>query len=125
LVLDPRPTIRAILEDLDDGVSVGWIARRFHHTFVMMLSEAACTVAEETGLDTVLLSGGTFQNRLVLEGVVADLQKRGLRPVWHRGLSPNDSSICVGQVAVAAAMVGEAATADTYAGRGREDRGCA
>jgi len=104
-VLDPRPGLRRIIGDMHAEVPIEHIAARFHATFVAMLADAAGWAAARTGLDTVALSGGTFQNRLVLEGTVGALRALDLRAVWHRGLSPNDSALSVGQVAVAGAAM--------------------
>ncbi len=109
LVIDPRPTFRAIVEQLGDGAGKEIkqiVAARFHVTFVEMLARAARWACERTGIEQVALSGGTFQNRFVLERLVRRLEAEGLKPLWHRQLSPNDSAIAVGQVAVAAARLG-------------------
>ena len=58
--------------------------------------------AERRGLDDVVLSGGVFQNRLLLEGVVPALSARGLRPLLPLRLPANDGAIAYGQAAIAA-----------------------
>ena len=65
---------------------------------------AACArLAERHGLDLVVLSGGVFQNRLLLERTWELLAERGLRVLVPRLLPPNDGGIAYGQAAIAAA----------------------
>jgi hydrogenase maturation protein HypF len=61
------------------------------------------TIASEHGLDTVVLSGGVFQNRLLLEAVAASVAERGFRVLVPERLPPNDGGISYGQAAVVAA----------------------
>lgn len=121
IVLDPRPMFGGICGDLSAGAPIEQVAARFHATFAAMLVAAAEAAARASGLDTVVLSGGTFQNRLLLEQTVERLRAAGLRPVWHSDLSPNDSGLCVGQVAVAAARLSRRGITESVgeqAGRG-------
>ncbi|MGH2930859.1 MAG: hypothetical protein ACRDL8_21825, partial [Solirubrobacteraceae bacterium] len=67
----------------------------------------ACTrVAVARGVDLVVLSGGVFQNRRLLEAVAAGLKARGLRAITPSLLPANDGGISFGQVAVAAHQLG-------------------
>jgi hydrogenase maturation protein HypF len=97
--LDPRPAIRAIARDAAAGVPVGVIAARFHHG----LAEATARACLDAGLDVVVLSGGVFQNRVLLERTTALLRKAGARVLIPRRLPPGDGGIAYGQAAVAAA----------------------
>jgi hydrogenase maturation protein HypF len=106
IVLNPRPTFMAILADLDAGVPVPVISARFHQTIAQATSEAVVIAAERAGLDTAVLSGGVFQNRLLLRLTAAALEDAGLRVLTPRLLPPNDGQIAYGQVAVAAAQLG-------------------
>lgn len=103
LEIDPRPTFRAIVDGLDGGMDRGRIAGRFHATFVAMLADAAERVANERGIELVALSGGTFQNRIVLEDLMSELEHRNLRPIIHRSTPPGDGCLALGQAAVALA----------------------
>ncbi|HEV7882449.1 MAG TPA: carbamoyltransferase HypF [Solirubrobacteraceae bacterium] len=105
IVLNPRPTFIAILSDLDAGVPVATISARFHQTIAQATSEALVIAAERAGLDTAVLSGGVFQNRLLLRLTAAALEEAGLRVLTPRLLPPNDGQIAYGQVAVAAAQL--------------------
>jgi hydrogenase maturation protein HypF len=119
LVIDPRPIFRALCTELERGAPPHELAARFHWTFAHLLAQALSWSATQTGLTKVALSGGTFQNRLLLEALVTLLQAQGFEPVWHRALSPNDSSLGVGQAAVAAAQLHAAPRARTAKRRAR------
>ncbi len=107
LVLDPRPAIRALLADLDMGVAVGTVAARFHRGLASAAAAAAQRACGARALDTVVLSGGVFQNRLLLESARRELEESGLRTLVPVALPPNDGGISYGQVAVAAARLGQ------------------
>jgi len=103
LVLDPRETIRAVARDAARGIAVGAIGGRFHRALAGAVVAAAEILAQRTGGLTVVLSGGVFQNRLLLESVARGLEATGLRPLVPRRLPANDGGISYGQAAVAAA----------------------
>ncbi len=100
LVIDWEPTIRSILADRAAGASVGYISARFHNG----LAEMAVAVARD--LDTskrmpVVLTGGCFQNRLLLERVAARLLDAGFRVYNQQETPPGDGGIALGQIFVA------------------------
>jgi hydrogenase maturation protein HypF len=99
LVLDWRPLVEAVLADRRRRTSVSVIAARFHNA----LAEGIERVARRVGETVVALSGGCFQNRLLLERVLARLEAAGLRVLLHRHVPPGDGGISLGQIAVAAA----------------------
>ncbi|MFN8496827.1 MAG: hypothetical protein U0641_03155 [Anaerolineae bacterium] len=101
VVLDWRPMIAAIVADIGGGVAPAVIAARFHNALVA----AATRVATGVGEPRVALSGGCFQNRLLVQRMVAALSAAGLDVVQHRQVPPNDGGISLGQVAVAAAQL--------------------
>jgi hydrogenase maturation protein HypF len=103
MVIDARPTIRAIAADLErEPAAAPVVAARFHVTIAAATAEAAGRLAERRGLGDVVLSGGVFQNRLLLQGVVPALAARGLRPLLPLRLPANDGGIAYGQAAIAA-----------------------
>ena len=79
------------------------VAARFHNSLAGATAAACARVAEARGLGTVVLSGGVFQNRLLLERTSAALRDAGLEVLIPLRLPPNDGGISYGQVAVAAA----------------------
>ncbi len=97
IIVDWEPIIRGILKDRDSGLDPGLISAKFHNT----LSEVVVRISEEIGERQVLLSGGCFQNRYLLERTCAVLERAGFRPVVHCYLPANDGGIAPGQVLAA------------------------
>lgn len=87
------------------GADAAAIARRFHEELARRLAAAAARAARELGCADVALSGGCFQNRLLLDLVCGELEAAGLEPLRHRRVPPNDGGLAVGQAAVAAARL--------------------
>jgi hydrogenase maturation protein HypF len=95
--------LHGVIEDLAAGIAPGVIAARFHHG-VAALIEAGCLLTRDrSGLDTVALSGGVFQNQLLLRAAVSRLEGRGFRVLVHSRIPCNDGGISLGQAVVAAA----------------------
>ncbi|RLC62918.1 MAG: carbamoyltransferase HypF, partial [Chloroflexota bacterium] len=101
IVIRLRELFEALLTDLGDGVSVGKMAYRFHVTVAEMMRVVCERIARETGLRTVALSGGCFQNRLLLALVVPRLRDAGFRVLLHRQVPCNDGGISLGQAVIA------------------------
>jgi hydrogenase maturation protein HypF len=96
--------VRAVVADVRAGVEPGVISARFHNGLADVLAAAAVRAAGDTGHDTVALSGGVFQNLLLLDGLSRRLAAAGLRVLTHSRVSCNDGAISLGQVAVVAAL---------------------
>jgi hydrogenase maturation protein HypF len=96
--MDWQPMIQQILHELKENVPMAEMAAAFHNT----LAEMIVTVAQRAGLPAVVLTGGCFQNRLLLERTVARLRQHDLRPYWHQRIPPNDGGIAAGQILGAA-----------------------
>jgi hydrogenase maturation protein HypF len=94
-VLDWKPMIRAILDDVSAGVARGMVATRFHNTLASMIVAAAVRVGEPR----VVLTGGCFQNRALTERAVMALVAAGFKPYWHQRVPPNDGGLALGQIA--------------------------
>ncbi len=103
--MDVLPMIRAIVQDLERGQTTPSIAWRFHISLVEMLAEVSREVRQQTGLDTIALSGGVFQNRLLLELLMARLRAMEFCVYTNRRVPPNDGGISLGQAAIAAARL--------------------
>ena len=93
-VLDWQPMIEQIIVDFTQDVPLGVIAAKFHHT----LAALVVAVAREQCLPRVVLTGGCFQNRVLLELCVHRLRAEGFEPYWHRRIPPNDGGIALGQI---------------------------
>ena len=103
LVLDPRRALREVVADLASGTPVPAVAARFHATLARATTDALVALAGGTGVELAVLSGGVFQNRLLLELVARATRAAGLQVLIPSRLPPNDGGISFGQVAVAVA----------------------
>ncbi len=95
--------VRCVVSDLDAGVPPGRVSMRMHRGVAAIIADGCELARERTGLSTVALSGGVFQNVLLVGLAVDALRQRGFRVLTHHRVAPNDSGISLGQVAVAAA----------------------
>lgn len=98
------PLWRAVLEDLASGTDRAIIAARFHRGVVAGLVSTACKLVNSHRIDTVVLSGGVFQNRLLLDGVGAALAQSGINILVPRWLPANDGGLAVGQALIGAVI---------------------
>ena len=103
LRFDWRPLIRAMVKERDAGVPVGKIAARFHNTLIDMAVEAARRASEESGVTTVALSGGSFQNRYLLRRLPTRLREAGFTVLLHSRVACSDEGLSLGQTMVAEA----------------------
>jgi len=100
-VLDPSPLVAALTRDHAAGMDSALLAAAFHESFGRAAAALAAGVASDAGLDTVVLTGGVFQNALLTEVVESALTAFGLRVLVHSLVPPNDGGISVGQAAIA------------------------
>ncbi|WP_296702118.1 carbamoyltransferase HypF [Thiocapsa sp. UBA6158] len=104
-VLDPAPLWEALLADLSRGRPPEEIAAAFHVGLATALGTLALDLASRHGVSTVALSGGVFQNRLLLESVTSRLEADGFRVLLQRQVPANDGGLSLGQAAVGAARI--------------------
>ncbi|HYB15711.1 MAG TPA: carbamoyltransferase HypF, partial [Streptosporangiaceae bacterium] len=95
--------VRAAAEDFAAGIPRQVVAARFHHGVAALIEAGCLLLRERHGLGTVALSGGVFQNLLVLHDTVARLEARGFRVLVHSRVPCNDGGISLGQAVIAAA----------------------
>ena len=95
---------RAAVEAIQQGAPPARIAARFHATVIAGLRQMVHAVREETGIHAVALSGGCFQNRLLLEGLAQTLQADGFTVYTHHQVPPNDGGLSLGQAVIAASI---------------------
>ncbi len=104
-VVDPRVLVTEIVRDLEAGVDVAVVAGGFHRWVADMITDVSSAIRERTGLETVALSGGVFQNRLLVELVSPVLANAGFEVLHHRQVPPNDGGISLGQAAIGRAVL--------------------
>ena len=102
-VIDWRPLLGALLADLRSGAGKERMAARFHAAVGAAIRQTVERIAAETGLRTVALSGGCFQNRLLLTETTHGLEESGFQVLTHRQVPANDGGVALGQAAVAGA----------------------
>jgi hydrogenase maturation protein HypF len=101
LCLDFSAAIRAITKEILEGVRPEEISCVFHQTLVSSFVDMAGRIGKNTGLNRVALSGGCFQNRILLEGCISALQANNFEVFWHSLVPTNDGGISLGQAVCA------------------------
>jgi len=102
-VLSFGPMIREIVLDIEKGVDKGRISAMFHNTVALGVCATCEEIRSQEGISRIVLSGGVFQNELLLKLVTERLCKRGFEVYSHFLLPPNDACLALGQAAVALA----------------------
>lgn len=97
-VVDPAPVLAAIVTDLRAGATPAMVGARFHRAVAALVVELAGL--DEAGDRAVALSGGVFQNALLLQLTLDALRGRGFRVITHRHVPPNDGGLALGQLLV-------------------------
>ncbi len=100
-VVDCVPVIKAIVRDIKKGVLKTTIAAKFHHTLAGIVCRICKELRLKKGTNKVALSGGVFQNRLLLEGVEKRLRMDGFTVYRHSKVPCNDGGISLGQAVIA------------------------
>jgi hydrogenase maturation protein HypF len=98
--IDPAPVLRSMIDELRQGCPIGPMAAGFHMAVARLVAESAARLRELTGIGRVALSGGVFQNVLLVRLTREALEAQGLRVLTHRLVPPNDGGLALGQAAV-------------------------
>ncbi len=100
--IDMKPLLVSILADINQGVKTPEIAGKFHNTIAQMSLEIALELQENETITNFVLSGGVWQNQLLLKKTVDLMKQHGLQPLIHRQTPPNDGCVAFGQAMIAA-----------------------
>ena len=103
LILHGAELVRLVAEEFHVNRQSPIVAARFHNTLVRAIVEVCGMIRTSHGISAVALSGGVFQNQLLLSRAVGQLSNRGFRVLTHRRVPMNDGGVSLGQVAIAAA----------------------
>ncbi|MBE9148267.1 carbamoyltransferase HypF [Coleofasciculus sp. LEGE 07092] len=103
--LEPRPMWQALLNDLQQTVSKAEIGAKFHSGLASAIAIIVDQLRPQTVSDRVVLTGGVFQNRILLAQVTNRLEAMGIEVLTHRLVPPNDGGISLGQAVIAAAQL--------------------
>jgi len=93
----------AVLADLKCGTDKARIAARIHHSLIAATVELLSELSRQTGIDRIALSGGVFQNCLLLEAVSGELRRYGKTVLSPQRYPMNDGGLALGQAVIAAA----------------------
>jgi len=104
-LFDPGPLLIALLADLRSGVPVPILSARFHNGVADLARDICLLAREETGIATVVLSGGVFQNATLLRAAAERLRRARFVVLTHQLVPPNDGGLALGQAAIAACTV--------------------
>jgi len=110
LVYDPRPTLAALLDGVSRGRSAGSLAAGFQRAITVVTTARLHDARERTGVRTVCLSGGVFQNRRLASDLLRGLASDGFEVFINRQVPVNDGGVSYGQAAVAAARLASGST---------------
>jgi hydrogenase maturation protein HypF len=101
MVLDPMEIVRGVVEDLIRGRSPSRISGKFHRTVARLVVETCKSIRLKTGLERAVMSGGVFQNVLLLALVFEGLKEIGFDVYTHHLVPTNDGGISLGQAVIA------------------------
>ncbi len=99
-IIRVSPMIQEIVSVLQQGMPVKEISQRFHRTLINCFCDSIEKASEVTGITTVALSGGVFQNELLFETMHQELQRSGYQVLTHRHVPSNDGGISLGQAVI-------------------------
>ncbi|MCF8110841.1 MAG: carbamoyltransferase HypF [Desulfobacteraceae bacterium] len=99
------PIIAGVVKDSEKRISCRQISTRFHQTLINLFSDLCVRIRGQNGLNRVVLSGGVFQNVILLKGLMRMLEERGFEVYTHSLVPANDGGISLGQAAVAAEII--------------------
>jgi hydrogenase maturation protein HypF len=97
-----KPMFEKMMDDLKSGISVSIVSAKFHNTIVDVILQSVKKISKKTKLKKVVLSGGTFQNRIILERTERVLKAAGFEAFSQSSVPSNDGGIALGQLAIAA-----------------------
>ncbi|MBE9058872.1 carbamoyltransferase HypF [Sphaerospermopsis sp. LEGE 08334] len=101
--IDPAPMWEGILQDLKQQISPSEIAAKFHISLAIVITEIVKQLTQEHKINQVSLTGGVFQNRILLQQTTKHLKKLGIEVFTHSIVPANDGGISLGQAVIAAA----------------------
>ncbi|MBA7544231.1 hypothetical protein ES705_36583 [subsurface metagenome] len=89
------------MNDIINGIHKGIISAKFHNTVISIIFAAVNEVRQNTGISKVVLSGGTFQNRFLLQNIENKLLKENFQVYTPVAIPANDGGIALGQLVIA------------------------
>ncbi|MCP3926514.1 MAG: carbamoyltransferase HypF [Desulfobacterales bacterium] len=100
-----KEIIESVVKDLLEKTDVSVISSKFHNTIINLFTEICCEIRSDTKLNSVALSGGVFQNSILLEGFLSKLDENGFKVYCQNIVPANDGGLSLGQAMIAAASI--------------------
>lgn len=100
------PLFEQILSDLQNNLPQSRISARFHNGIIQLSLNVCQHLRAETGLNTVAISGGVWQNKRLINSIIPALKKAGFIPLWHHQVPTNDGGVALGQLVTAIFQTG-------------------
>jgi hydrogenase maturation protein HypF len=107
LILNPDPLVAAIVEEIRRGTDPSVISARFHNAMARAIAQMAIRMREATGLSEIVLSGGVFQNHLLMGRAWDLLEQADFKAYIHHQVPSHDGGIALGQAFHALYLPGE------------------
>jgi hydrogenase maturation protein HypF len=105
LKIDPQPIIAGVARDVAQGVSTSQVSDKYHATLIRIFTELCELMKKKTHISRVALSGGCFQNSILLSGLLKRLEQKGFKVLTHKKVPANDGGIALGQAVIADAKL--------------------
>ena len=103
--ISTAPIIQGVVKDVSANRPVGEISSRFHRTLISLFADLSARIGKEQKIKRVVLSGGVFQNTILLTGLSRALEEKGFQVFSHQQVPTNDGGVSLGQAVVAAAKL--------------------
>jgi hydrogenase maturation protein HypF len=94
-----------IIDDIINGKPDWYISTKFHNTIISVIFAVADRIRKDTGIQRVVLSGGSFQNRYLLKGAEESLGRKGFEVYAHQRIPSNDGGLALGQLLIGARKI--------------------
>lgn len=99
-IIPIKPIMESLVSRIQAGKTIRQLSQWFHHSLIQTFVDISVQLRAETGINKIVLSGGVFQNQLLFEGLLRDLDTRKFSTITHQQVPTNDGGIALGQVAL-------------------------
>ncbi|MDO9087799.1 MAG: carbamoyltransferase HypF [Anaerolineaceae bacterium] len=100
-LINPKPLFESLIIDQQNNVSINKMAARFHNSIVQYSTNICIIIRKESGINSVALSGGVWQNKVLLDNTIKKLKKERFDVMIHHNVPTNDGGISLGQALIA------------------------
>ncbi len=104
-LINPRPLFESLIIDQQNNVSINKMAARFHNSIVQFSTNICTIIRKESGINSVALTGGVWQNKVLLDNTIKKLKKERFDVMIHHNVPTNDGGISLGQALIASKFI--------------------